>query len=141
MGVLEQLILDSDVESINEAFRLSGVSPSSRIDEGMMLWVHKMWTAGNAVEFDASAEYAHKMAENDTKVFKEQILTRKVETLDTRFDVVFNYEYAHRHTTNPFISHAYSSSASLDIAHEWSNNDIHRCHELRAHLSELDPRG
>merc|ERR1712048_939506 len=42
---------------------------------------------------------------------------------------------------NPLISHAYSSSASLDIAHEWSNNDIHRCHELRAHLSDLAPRG
>jgi len=139
--VLERLILDDNVESINTAFAVSGLSPSGPIDVGTLLWVHQAWVELNTVGYKNAAEKNYDTAGQDMVLFDRKLRSSKEEKIDMLFDAAFNYEFAHRHVTNPFVSHPYSPSASLDIAQEWSHQDIHLCNEMKAHLVELDPRG
>jgi hypothetical protein len=60
-------------------------------------------------------------------------------------DVVLNFEYDHRHLTNPFVPRRYSFQIASEIlevlAQQYGKWQDSECRAMKAHLVELDPEG
>jgi len=64
---------------------------------------------------------------------------------DFERNAVLNFEYAHRHQTNPFVPRHYSfevaSEIVTDLAQRYGKWQNAECRDMKAHLAELDSEG
>merc|ERR1719253_2264107 len=77
--------------------------------------------------------------------YHHAILETKTTEEEFERDTVLNYEFARRHTANPFKPRLYSFEAVSEIIEvlaqqygKWQNAE---CRDMKAHLKELDPEG
>jgi len=138
IAVLEQLMFDESVTLLQAAYRLNGVAIQDQITEQML---HKVLQSYLILFGQGS-----KANLDDIKQHHLSVESRRRPALEVfETDVVLNFEYAHRHQTNPFLPRRFSFQITSEILEtlaqqygKWQNTE---CRDMKAHLVELDPEG
>jgi len=138
VSVLEQMMFDESVTLLQAAYRLNGLSVEEQVDGEMLHKVMQsyllLFGQGSKANLGDASRHKALLASPSTEGMKE-----------FEQDTVLNFEYARQHRVNPFKPRAYSFQGAAEIMEElaqqygkWQNSE---CHDMKAHLVELDPEG
>jgi len=138
IAVLEQLMFDESITLLQAAYRLNGVSALEQITQDML---HKVLQSYLILFGQGSKANLYDVKQHQRIL--ESRARPELEVFET--DVVLNFEYAHRHRTNPFLPRRYSFQMTTEILEtlaqqygKWQNAE---CRDMKSHLVELDPEG
>jgi hypothetical protein len=138
VAVLEQMMFDESVTLLQASYRLNGVSVEESITKDM---VHKVLQSYLILFGQGSKANLYDVGHHLALLESQE----RPEMEEFEHDTVLNFMYAQRHKTNPFGSHRFSFQAVADIMEDlaqrygkWQNSE---CHDMKAHLVELDPEG
>jgi len=139
-AVLEQMMFDESVTLLEAAYSFNGLSMQNRIDEATLHTVLRSYLLFFGLGSKAKLEPNIENVQYHQALLKTQVAEQEFER-----DTVFNYEFARRHTVNPFKPRLYSFEAVSEIIEvlaqqygKWQNAE---CRDMKAHLKELDPEG
>jgi len=138
VAVLEQMMFDESVTLLQAAYRLNSLSVEQQLDEDMLHRVLQSYlilfgqgSKANLFDVDRHQAFLQARSHMEIKQFEH--------------DTVLNFEYARRHSTNPFRSRRYSFDSAAEMMEnlamqygKWQNSE---CRDMKAHLAELDPEG
>lgn len=136
VAVLEQLVFDESVTLLESAYNLNAESLTSHIDEAALHKVLQSYLVlfGQGAKADLF-DVARHLAIRERRL-------RNGDIEDFERNAIFNFDYARRHRTNPFLPRHYSFEVAAEIVTDlaqrygqWQNKE---CHDMKAHLVELD---
>jgi len=140
VAVLEQLMFDESVTLLEAAYSLNGLAMENEIDEVTLHRVLQSYLLlfGQGSRADLSNATKHQM-------HLAVVSQKHHDIVEYEQNAVLNFQYARRHTANPFKAHQYSFKVVAEIMEDlaqrygkWQNEE---CEDMKAHLSELDPDG
>jgi hypothetical protein len=139
-AVLEQIMFDESVTLLEAAYSFNGLSMQDQIDEAALHTILRSYLLLFGLGSKAKLEPTIENVQSHQALLRTQTAEQEFE-----HDTVFNYEFARRHTVNPFKPRLYSFDAVSEIMEvlaqqygKWQNAE---CRDMKAHLKELDPDG
>jgi len=136
VAVLEQMMFDESVSLLQAAYRLNGLAEEDQINKDTLHTVLQSYLllfgqGSKANLFDADRLQALLRS------------SRRQEVEEFEHDTVLNFEFSRRHQANPFRPQQYSfqtvSEFMEDLAQRYGKWQNSECHDMKAHLAELDP--
>jgi len=130
-AVLERLIFDESIAFLRTSYYLNSLSATDRITEATLVRV----LATYVLAFQAENQL--------TDIRPDQTLAIKSHMVDFAQDAVSNFQFAHRHSANPFKVPQYSFEDSAlmmdDIADKFGVSQNEECSLLKETLMNLVP--
>jgi hypothetical protein len=136
IAVLEQMMFDESVTLLEAAYGFNGVSMQDEISSDMLHRVLQSYLLlfGMGSKADLSNATRHQVL----LASKKRVVVEEFE-----HDTLLNLEFQGRNQMNPFKPPLYSFQAAVEIMQnlaqqygKWQNSE---CHDMRAHLRQLDP--
>jgi len=142
IATLERLIFDESLALLQASYTLNGFTPVESLEENSM---HEVLTS-----YLLLFQLGHKGNLSDARLHRA--LKNKVskrddwETLvEFEADAVYNYGFANRHQSNPFVEQRFTFQDSTEIveglAHSYGKWQNMECRQMKEDLMELDADG
>merc|ERR1719502_2326225 len=142
--VLEQLIFDESINMLEHAYQLNGYSAREMVSQHDLHEVLRSYLLvfGQGATDNVASSRKH-------LALKAKLAQKGVgswlELVEFENDSVLNFDFAHQHSTNPFVEQQYSFEVASEMVNtmsqnygKWQNSE---CRQMKEALMDLDPKG